>query len=66
MSDNIDRDIAINQVTEEAKKLAIERNADPNTLSVLSVSDIPLSYIPGNNLLIKVNVVGDLLINRND
>ena len=66
LGDNIDRDTAINQVTEESKKLAIERNADPNTLSVLSVSDIPLSYIPGNNLLIKVNVVGDLLINRND
>ena len=28
--------------------------------SVLAVSDMPLSYLPGNNLLINVTVVGDL------
>ena len=60
IDNKIDRATAINQVTEEAKKLAIERNADPKTIKVLAVSDMPLSYLPGNNLLINVTVVGDL------
>jgi N-methylhydantoinase A/oxoprolinase/acetone carboxylase beta subunit len=65
VDDNIDRDSAIKEVTEEAKKLAVERHADPKTISVLTVSDIPLSYLPGNNLLINVTVVGDLLLETN-
>ena len=65
VDDNIDRDSAIKEVTEEAKKLAVERHADPKTISVLTVSDMPLSYLPGNNLLINVTVVGDLLLETN-
>ena len=65
VDDNIDRDSAIEEVTEEAKKLAVARHADPKTISVLTVSDIPLSYLPGNNLLINVTVVGDLLMETN-
>ena len=60
IDDKIDRESAIKQVTDEATKLAVERNADPNTINVLAVSDMPLSYLPGNNLLINVTVVGDL------
>ena len=65
VDDNIDRDSAIKEVTEEAKKLAVKRHADPKTISVLTVSDMPLSYLPGNNLLINVTVVGDLLMETN-
>ena len=60
IDDKIDRESAIKQVTDEATKLAINRNADPNTINILAVSDMPLSYLPGNNLLINVTVVGDL------
>ena len=60
IDDKIDRESAIKQVTDEATKLAVDRNADPNTINVLAVSDMPLSYLPGNNLLINVTVVGDL------
>ena len=60
IDDKLDRESAIKQVTDEATKLAVDRNADPNTINVLAVSDIPLSYLPGNNLLINVTVVGDL------
>ena len=64
IDDKIDRESAIKQVTDEAKKLAADRNADPNTINVLAVSDMPLSYLPGNNLLINVTVVGDLKMER--
>jgi len=60
IDDKLDRESAIKKVTDEATKLAVDRNADPNTINVLAVSDMPLSYLPGNNLLINVTVVGDL------
>ena len=45
----------------DAKRaVAIARGADPESLVVLSKSDVPLSYLPGNNLSISVTVVGDL------
>ncbi len=62
LNDDIDRDTAIKQVTEEATKIAVKRHADPKSISVLTVSDMPLSYLPGNNLLINVTVVGNLLM----
>lgn len=62
LNDEIDRDSAIKDVTEEATRIAVKRHADPNSISVLTLSDMPLSYLPGNNLLINVTVVGDLLV----
>ncbi|MCJ8324288.1 MAG: hydantoinase/oxoprolinase family protein [Rhizobiales bacterium] len=60
LADNLSREEAIEQVTNEAKILAISRGAIEESLKTLAVSDMPLSYIPGNNLAINVTVVGDL------
>ena len=60
IDDKVDRESAIKEVTDEATRLAIKRNANPDSINVLAVSDMPLSYLPGNNLLINVTVVGDL------
>lgn len=60
VSAGLTREEAIEQVTEEARKQAIQRGADPSSIAVLSKSDVPLSYLPGNNLSISVTVVGDL------
>jgi len=54
------REEAIEQVADEARAVALSRGADPGSLVVLSKSDVPLSYLPGNNLSISVTVVGDL------
>ena len=62
LNDNVDRESAIKEVTEEATSLAIKRHADPKSISILTQSDVPLSYLPGNNLLVNVTVVGDLLM----
>ncbi|MEP4195797.1 MAG: hydantoinase/oxoprolinase N-terminal domain-containing protein [Aliishimia sp.] len=59
-SDTLTRQDAVDQVTKEAKELAIARGAIADRLSVLSVDDVPLAYLPGNNLAISVTVVGDL------
>ena len=60
IDDKINRESAIKEVTDEATTLALKRNANPDSINVLAVSDMPLSYLPGNNLLINVTVVGDL------
>ena len=60
LSDTLDREAAIGLVSQEAKDIAIARGADSNSLEVLSISDVPLSYLPGENLSISVTVVGDL------
>jgi hypothetical protein len=66
IDDKVDRESAIKEVTDEAITLAIKRNANPDSINVLSVSDMPLSYLPGNNLLINVTVVGDLKWSTNN
>ena len=60
VSAGLTREEAIDKVTEEARAVAIARGADPASLVVLSKSDVPMSYLPGNNLSISVTVVGDL------
>lgn len=60
LTDGLDRETAIAEVTKEASDAAVARGADAGTLTVLSVSDVPLAYLPGNNLAISVTVVGDL------
>ena len=58
--DKITRSEAIKDATFNATKKAIEAGAKESSIEVLIVEDIPLAYLPGNALLIKVKVVGDL------
>src|SRR5699024_2544350 len=52
------------EVIEDAKQHAIQRakaaGADPDTVNIVSVEDIPLAYMPGNALVVKVKAVGKL------
>ena len=34
--------------------------ADPATLKLVEVEDLPLAYLPGNSLRTRVRVVGDI------
>jgi N-methylhydantoinase A/oxoprolinase/acetone carboxylase beta subunit len=58
--DSISRKDAINDAAEIAKKRAFLAGADEKTLEILTIEDVPLSYLPGNAVLIKIKVVGDL------
>jgi N-methylhydantoinase A/oxoprolinase/acetone carboxylase beta subunit len=48
----------------QAKALAVERaitaGAHPDTVQVIDVEEIPLTYLPSNALRIRVKAVGDL------
>lgn len=60
--DSISRDEALTQSKEEAIKIAIKAGADPNSIDIVDVEDIPLAYHPGNAISIKVKAVGNLSV----
>ena len=60
--ENISRENAIGEATDEARARAIAAGADAGTLEVVEVEDVPLSYLPGQATRIRVKVVGDLSI----
>ena len=60
LAEGMTREEAIASVVEGAKAAAIANRADPDTLLVLSQSDVPLAYLPGSHLAISVTVVGEL------
>lgn len=59
--DSISREECINICIDEAKSKAISAGAMENTIEVLTVEDIPLAYLNGNAIEIKVKVIGNLI-----
>src|SRR3989337_2056740 len=41
---------------------AVEAGADANTVQIVDVEDVPLSYLPGNATRVRVKAVGDLTL----
>lgn len=62
--DQIFRDMARVDAIARANELAADRavsaGADRNTLSTIETEDMPLAYLPGNALRVRVRVVGDV------
>lgn len=44
-----------------AREDAVQAGADPDTLTVVDVEELPLSYLPGNAVRIRTTVAGTLL-----
>jgi hypothetical protein len=57
---DLPRDEAIARARRLADGKAVEAGADPATLTVVEVEDLPLAYLPGNALRTRVRVVGDI------
>lgn len=51
---------ALEHAKEHAVSEAILAGADPSTVELVSIEDIPLSYLPGNAVLIKAKAAGKL------
>ena len=58
------RDEAVATAKADATRRAIAAGADPATVEIVDVEDIPLAYLPGNATRIRVKAVGDLLQSR--
>ena len=62
--DQVFQDLPREKALEQARILASERavqsGASASTLAVVEEEDIPLAYLPGNSVRIRVRVVGDI------
>ncbi len=62
--DQIFRDLSRSDAIEAARDLAAERavaaGASADTLKTIETEDMPLSYLPGNSLRVRVRMVGDV------
>src|SRR4030095_16349608 len=57
---DLTRDEALARAQRLAEEKAVSAGADPATLKVVEVEDLPLAYLPGNSLRTRVRVVGDI------
>jgi len=53
---------AVDQVISEAASRAVDAGADPDSVEVVEIDEVPVSYLPGNALRVRVKAVGDLRI----
>lgn len=58
--ESISRDEAIADAKKEASDRAVAAGADPSSVSIVDVEDVPLAYLPGNATRIRMKAVGDL------
>src|SRR5438874_1668671 len=57
---DLSRDEAIVGARHLAEAQAASAGADPRTLTTVEVEDLPLAYLPGNSLRVRVRVVGEI------
>ena len=60
--DNIGREEALESARTEAVDRAMEAGADPATVEVVDIEEVPLSYLPSNAVRIRMKAVGDLAL----
>ena len=55
---DVSREVAVRDAEALARSRAEEAGADPDTLDVVDVEDLPLAYLPGDARRVRVRVVG--------
>ncbi|KYC77216.1 MULTISPECIES: hydantoinase/oxoprolinase N-terminal domain-containing protein [Heyndrickxia] len=58
--DEIGREQALESAKSQAKQEAIKAGADPGSLVIVDIEDVPLAYLPGNATRIRVKAAGEL------
>jgi N-methylhydantoinase A/oxoprolinase/acetone carboxylase beta subunit len=54
------RDAALAQARDIAERRAVGAGAAADSLSLVEAEDIPIAYLPGNAIRVRVKVVGDI------
>jgi N-methylhydantoinase A/oxoprolinase/acetone carboxylase beta subunit len=57
---DLSREEAIAAAEAQARERAIAAGAERGTLQTVDVEDIPLAYLPGNALRVRVRVAGEM------
>lgn len=60
--EKLTRNQALDQVKEEAINKVLAAGADPSTVQIVEVEEVPLAYLPSNAIRMHVKAVGDLQI----
>jgi N-methylhydantoinase A/oxoprolinase/acetone carboxylase beta subunit len=58
--EKISRGAAVAEAKAEAIRMAIRAGADPETVSIVDLEDVPLAYLPSNALRIRAKAAGKL------
>jgi N-methylhydantoinase A/oxoprolinase/acetone carboxylase beta subunit len=58
--ESITRADALNQAGEVAKHEAVKAGAKPESVQIVEVDEVPLAYLPGNAIRVRVKAVGSL------
>src|SRR5262249_25809275 len=61
---DLSREAAIAEARRLAESRALAAGAERGTLQTVDVEDLPLAYLPGNSLRVRVRVVGDVADGR--
>jgi hypothetical protein len=43
-----------------AEERAVAAGADPATLKLVDIEDLPIAYLPGNSMRVRARVIGDI------
>ena len=54
------REEAIEEARRLANERAVEAGANPASLSTVEVEDLPIAYLPGHSLRVRIRVVGEI------
>lgn len=58
------RDAALAEAREEATRNAVAAGALPNSIGITEVEELPIQYLPGGAVRVRVKAVGDLVLGR--
>jgi N-methylhydantoinase A/oxoprolinase/acetone carboxylase beta subunit len=60
MLEGSSRDRSLAAAREEAVERAVQAGARPETVQIVDVEEVPLTYLPSNSVRVRVKAVGDL------
>jgi N-methylhydantoinase A/oxoprolinase/acetone carboxylase beta subunit len=60
MLEGSSRDQTLSAAREEAVERAVQAGARPETVQIVDVEEVPLTYLPSNSVRVRIKAVGDL------
>lgn len=60
--DTLGREAAIESASEEARQKALDAGASPDSIEIVELDELPLTYMPGGAVRLRAKAVGDLAL----
>jgi hypothetical protein len=58
------RDAALAEAREEATRNAVAAGAQPASVGITEIEELPIQYVPGGAVRIRMKAVGDLMLGQ--